>query len=284
MLRPLAYITQFLDNIREMMADPNRDDSKAFKTIIEAFDQLNKERSHIVNNQGKVIADFSEKLAKYKQNGKDSNKELKEITTMINSFNKGDLFAKASVQSSFGQMSGGRAKTGQIKSVTGDKLGTNSLLKVKPLAQTKEGKVAVNDKEFTMPKEAKEPPSRDTIGNIVLPPGSNPEPIKDEVDMNDKYIGDLWREHQAKRNDYLNKGHTDAQAHAIGLDDMTFDQFKANYKKMNPKSPEQLEKEEANRNKRAAALRNAKLISAYHNQGKVASKEGFKFSGTPSII
>lgn len=65
---------------------------------------------------------------------------------------------------------------------------------------------------------------------------------------------------------------------------MTFDQFKANYKKMHPKSPEQLEKEEDNRNKRAAALRNAKMISAYHNQGKVASKEGFTFSGTPSII
>ena len=60
MLRPLAYITQFLDNIRAMMADPNRDDSKAFKTIIEAFDQVNKERAHIVNNQGKVIADFAD--------------------------------------------------------------------------------------------------------------------------------------------------------------------------------------------------------------------------------
>ena len=65
MLRPLPYITQFLDNIREMMADPNRNDSEAFKTIIEAFDQLNKERSHIINNQGQVIADFSQKLANF---------------------------------------------------------------------------------------------------------------------------------------------------------------------------------------------------------------------------
>ena len=64
----------------------------------------------------------------------------------------------------------------------------------------------------------------------------------------------------------------------------TLDEFKANYKKMHPKSPEQLEKEEANRSKRAAALRTAKLVSSYHNQGKVANKEGFKFSGTPSII
>ena len=48
-----------------MMSDPNRDDSKAFKTLIEAFDQLNKERSHIVNNQGEVIADFADKIAKF---------------------------------------------------------------------------------------------------------------------------------------------------------------------------------------------------------------------------
>ena len=52
MLRPASYIGQFLDNIRAMMSNPNRNDAKAFKTLIEAFDQLNKERSHIVNNQG----------------------------------------------------------------------------------------------------------------------------------------------------------------------------------------------------------------------------------------
>ena len=106
------------------------------------------------------------------------------------------MFAKANVQGSFKQMSGGRAKTAQVESVTGDKLGTNKLLKVKPLATANEGNATVNDKDFTMPKEAKEPPSRDTIGNIVLPPGSNPEPVKDEVDMDDKSMGELWREHQ----------------------------------------------------------------------------------------
>jgi hypothetical protein len=65
MLRPLPYITQFLDNIRRAMADPERNDSDVFKKLVMAFDQLNKERSNIINNQGKVIADFSEKLAKF---------------------------------------------------------------------------------------------------------------------------------------------------------------------------------------------------------------------------
>lgn len=53
---------------------------------------------------------------------------------------------------------------------------------------------------------------------------------------------------------------------------------------MHPKSPEELEKEKENMQKRTAALRNAKMISAYHNQGKVANKDGFKLTGIPSII
>ena len=283
MLRPQAYIGQFLDNIRKMMSDPGRKDSEAFKTLVEAFDQLNKERSHIINNQGDVIADFADKIAKFDQNNKDPNTNgEKEIKSLIDTFNKGDLFAKTTAKQSFNQISDGDAKTKEIESVTGSSLGTNSLLKVEPLKTTEDGKVDVKDQDFVMPKAAQEPPSRDTIGNVVLPPGSNPEPIKDEID--DKDLGDLWREHQNKRNAFLNKGHTDAEAHAAGLDDMTLDQFKQQYKKMHPKSPEQLEKEDDNRKKRAAALRNAKMISAFHNQGKVANKEGFKFTGTPSII
>ena len=49
-------------------------------------------------------------------------------------------------------------------------------------------------------------------------------------------------------------------------------------------TPQKLEKEKENMQRRAAALRNAKMVSAYHNQGKVANKDGFNFTGTPSII
>ena len=116
MLRPAPYISQFLDNIRAMMADPNREDSKAFKTIIEAFDQLNKERSHIINNQGQVIADFSDRIAKFDQKNKDVTKNgFGEISDYIKAFNKGDLFSKATAQSSFKQMAQGRAKTKEGK-------------------------------------------------------------------------------------------------------------------------------------------------------------------------
>ena len=71
MLRPSAYIEQFLDNIRKMMSDPDRDDFEAFKKIFHAFDQLNQERSHIINNQGKVIADLAEKIGKYNTKSQD---------------------------------------------------------------------------------------------------------------------------------------------------------------------------------------------------------------------
>ena len=285
MLRPSTYIGQFLDNIREMMSDPERDDSEAFKTIIESFDQLNKERSHIINNQGKVIADFADKIAKFDQNSKDDkarNLAHYEVSSLIKTFNKGDLFSDATAKSSFEQMARGRSKTAYIKSVTGGNLGNNKLLKVNPVATDKEGKVVVDDKDLVMPKAAKLPPSRDTVGNVVLPPGSNPEPPSDPIP--EESMREAWEKHQKKRRDYINAGHNGRDADKAGLLDMSYDEFKQNYKKMHPKSPEQLAQEEENKKKRMAAMRNAKMISAYHNQGKVANKEGFKFTGTPSII
>jgi hypothetical protein len=37
-LRPTAYIEQFLNKIRLMMSDPDRDDFEAFKKIFHAFE------------------------------------------------------------------------------------------------------------------------------------------------------------------------------------------------------------------------------------------------------
>lgn len=131
------------------------------------------------------------------------------------------MFSKATAKSSFYQTADGRAKTSGVKSVTGSTLGTNTLLIPKNVPRTEEGKVVVNDKEFVMPKKAKEPPPRNKIGNVVLPPGSNPEPIPDKIE--DRSVRELWKEHQRKRTEFLHKGHTDKDAHEVGLDDMTFD-------------------------------------------------------------
>ena len=154
MLRPAAYIGQFLENIRAMMANPDRDDEEAFKTLIEAFDQLNKERSHIINNQGDIIADFAEKIFKLNQNEKDDNKSgLNELKENVTKFNNGNLFDNISVGSSFEQIQRGDAKTQQIKSVTGDELGTNKLLQVKPLNSAKRASYTAKDFKAAPPPE-----------------------------------------------------------------------------------------------------------------------------------
>ena len=158
----------------------------------------------------------------------------------MTTFNKGDLFSKATAKDSFAMSAKGDAKSQYVKSVTGDDLGSNDFLKVKELPKTKSGEVAVNDKDFTMPKEAKEPPSRDTIGNIVLPPGSNPPPVPDPTDKSDKDMGELWAEHEKKRREFIDSGHTKEEADASGLKSYTFDEFKQNYRKLHPKSPEQM--------------------------------------------
>ncbi len=63
---------------------------------------MNQERSHIVSNQGRVISDFSEKIAKFDQNVKADNlNQFAEIRDLINTFNKGDLFSAATARSSF---------------------------------------------------------------------------------------------------------------------------------------------------------------------------------------
>ncbi len=66
MLRPAGYIGQFLDNIRNVLANStDTPASEIFKQFIQSFDQLNKERNVIINNQGDIIADFAERIKKY---------------------------------------------------------------------------------------------------------------------------------------------------------------------------------------------------------------------------
>ena len=85
-----------------MMSDPKRDDSKAFKTIIEAFDQLNKERAAIINNQGKVLGDFTERIVKFNKDNKDvATNGMQDIGDYIKKLNAGTLFSGMTGASSF---------------------------------------------------------------------------------------------------------------------------------------------------------------------------------------
>lgn len=73
-------------------------------------------------------------------------------------------------------------------------------------------------------------------------------------------MGDLWAEHEKKRREFIDSGHTKEDADAAGLKSYTFDEFKQNYKKLHPKSPEQIEKERESTQKRMASYRLAKTV------------------------
>ena len=137
-------------------------------------------------------------------------------------------------------MARGRAKTEEVESVTGSKLGNNKLLEASS-ALSPSGEVKMGDKAFVMPSKMQKPPPPDQVGNVILPPGANPEVPRDEVDDTTMY--DLWLEHQEKRRKYINKGYNSADADAAGLKSYTLDEFKANYSKLHPKTPEQIERE-----------------------------------------
>lgn len=59
-------------------------------------------------------------------------------------------------------------------------------------------------------------------------------------------ISEKYRVHMKKRNSFLNSGHNDAEAHALGLDDYTFEAFKQNYKNIKYKTLEEIRQSAAN--------------------------------------
>lgn len=59
-------------------------------------------------------------------------------------------------------------------------------------------------------------------------------------------ISEKYRVHMNKRMSFLNSGHTDAEAHAVGLDDYTFEAFKQNYKNIKYKTLEEIRQSAAN--------------------------------------
>lgn len=76
-------------------------------------------------------------------------------------------------------------------------------------------------------------------------------------------ISEKYRAHMNKRMSFLNSGHTDAEAHALGLDDYTFEAFKQNYKNIKYKTPEEIQQIEAEAKARAEAeaKANAEAVS-----------------------
>lgn len=67
-----------------------------------AFDQVNKERSHIINKQGEIMADFAERISRFDPKVKDvANSGIIELSDLLRRFNKGGLFSEISPDKSF---------------------------------------------------------------------------------------------------------------------------------------------------------------------------------------
>ena len=202
-LRPSSYIEQFLDNIRTMLSEDGVDYQEAFKTFIEAFDQLNKERSHIINNQGDVIADFAERIGKFDQSNKDVSKNgAVELHEYVRTLNNGDLFKKVNAQQSFFQIQHGDAKSQDVESVTGSNLGTNKLLEVKDLGSSAGGQ---SPRDFKAKPYQK--PQEQVSETVLVPPGMNPPPYKNPVmEASIESLREKWFDHQEKRRQLMNSG------------------------------------------------------------------------------
>ena len=191
------------------------------------------------------------------------------------------MFSAATSERQFEQIRRGDAATQELEGVTGGKLGTSKLFKFKTLSDPK---VETKPSDFTVQPPQK--PPREKMGNVLLPPGSNPPPpMADTSNLQAAdSIADRWHKHQNTRRDMLLAGKSSQEVDAAGYQALTYDEFKAQESKMHPKSPEQLATEEENKGKRLAALRLAKNVSAYHNQGSFANRDGFNVGKTPSIL
>ena len=149
-------------------------------------------------------------------------------------------------------------------------------------------KVYVGDKEsdFEVPKPPPPPPPNQ-IGNVVLPPEMGVAPMPDPNMTVGKDGSDLvakWMAHQEKRNQMMRDGMSSSEVDKAGYRAMTFVDFKKKYREKNPPSTEETEARHENKMKRMAALRLAKDIEAYHNQGEVANTRGFNLGKKPSIL
>lgn len=113
LMRPVNAIGEFVKNIQDMVNDPDRENLEAFQTLIEAFDQINKERGHIVNQQGETITDFSDRIRNLgtEKNPKEAETKRNELREMVFKFNKGNIFDKIDVGGSYEQFQRGDAKT-----------------------------------------------------------------------------------------------------------------------------------------------------------------------------
>ena len=113
------------------------------------------------------------------------------MTDMVKSLNNGTFFKDIDVKKSFNQIKKGDAITKDIDSVTGSKLGTNTLLKASSVPIKEEKEEPVKDEQFVVKVPKKD--RNEVLPNIVIPPGMNPTPPPEKFDEQDgKSMREKW--------------------------------------------------------------------------------------------
>ena len=137
--RPTRYIDMFIEKMRALIASPT-DETEKFNTIVEAFEQLNLERSDIVNSQGDAIDAFVQKIEEISD--PNSGTLLSLARTLYNTNDEGLFYRNftdpAQRFRQFLTGATGAASQSQTSAFTGRKLGTNSLLQADALAEDME--------------------------------------------------------------------------------------------------------------------------------------------------
>ena len=273
MLRPSNHIGRFVANLQEMMSTEGNWKRK-FRMFVDALDQMNKERAHIVNGQGDAIVSFANRIANFNLNGRRAQQRLE---SMVAEFNKGDLFkGRVNVGSSFDQMRRGNAKTQNVVGVTGRKLGSsNQLLATTPPPPP--GGVGPSVSDFKAKKPEQGPGTQ--MGRVQVPASMSMSPTPPPVDSGGSSVKDRWLAHMNKRQELLAKNVASSTVDKMGYESMTLDEFREREVNLNP----ELKRKQREEQERAlAGFRLAGSIQRFNEQGRVLTARdtvlGMKFN------
>ncbi len=130
---------------------------------------MNKERSHIVNNQGTQITQFANNIQDIDLNQKNSEQRIRGL---VNEFNKGNLFKNISAESSFDQMQRNNSKTQNLTGKSGTAFGGSGNRLISQSKVPSAG--GFKPLDFT----AKKPKSNNVVyGNVSVPPKMTPSAL-----------------------------------------------------------------------------------------------------------
>ena len=137
---------------------------------------MNKERSHIVNNQGTQITQFANNIQDIDLNQKNSEQRIRGL---VNEFNRGNLFKNISAESSFDKMQRNNSKTQKLKGKSGTTFGGSGNRLISQSKVPAGTGVKLFDFTFKKPKK-----DNVVLGNVSVPSRMTPSALPANADEN----------------------------------------------------------------------------------------------------